>query len=150
MSEGTRNLTQEYWRPAQPPRAESRAMQAETVCTNCGSEYAVGARFCHVCGNEREPEMRIAKHVRIAEMLNLEKIWERIDKICDHTGLNMTALILSVIGAICVLGALVVSVRYTANTVLDWQAVQVWRIQWMLGAIVAFVAAILFNRKKTA
>ena len=118
-------------------------MQAETLCSNCGSEYALGARFCHVCGNEREPDMRIAKHNRLAEMLNFETI-------CERTGLNMTALVLSVIGAICILGALLVGVIYTANTVLDWQAVQVWRIQWMLGAVVAFVAAILFNRKKTA
>ncbi len=143
MSEGTRNLTEEYWRPAQPPRAESRSMQAESVCTNCGSEYALGARFCHVCGNEREPEMRISKHTRIAELLNF-------DQICERTGLNATALVLSILGAVCVLGALLVGVIYTANTVLDWQAVQVWRIQWMLGALVAFVAAILFNRKKTA
>ncbi len=143
MSEGSRNLTQEYWRPAQPPRAETRGMQAETLCTNCGSEYAVGARFCHVCGNEREPEMRLSRHARISEILNF-------DQICEKTGLNATALVLTIIGAICVIGALLVGVIYTANTVLDWQAVQVWRIQWMLGAIVAFVAAILLNRTKTA
>lgn len=143
MSEGTRNLTQEYWRPAQPPRAETRGMQAETLCSNCGSEYALGARFCHVCGSEREPEMHIARHRRISEILDF-------DGICERVGMNAVALVLTVIGAACVLGALLVGVIYTANTVLDWQAVQVWRIQWMLGAAVAFIAAILFNRKKTA
>lgn len=143
MSEGTRNLTQEYWRPAQPPHAETRGMQAETLCSNCGSEFAVGARFCHVCGNEREPEMRISRHARIGEILNF-------DEICERTGLSAVALVVSIIGVICVVGALLVGVIYSANTVLDWQAVQVWRIQWMLGAIVAFLAAILFNRKKAA
>lgn len=140
---GTRNLTQEYWRPAQPPREEVRSMAAETLCSNCGSEYSMGARFCHVCGNEREPEMRISTHSRISEILNF-------DQICERVGLNATALVLAVIGAICVLGALFVGMIYTANTVLDWQAVQIWRIQWMLGALVAFAAAILFNNKKTA
>ena len=143
MSEGTRHITQEYWRPAQPPRAETRGMQTETLCSNCGSEYALGARFCHVCGNEREPEMHIARHYRIAEILNFEAI-------CERLGLNAVAMVLTVIGAVCVLGALLVGVIYTANTVLDWQAVQLWRIQWMLGAMVAFVAAILLNKKKTA
>jgi len=118
-------------------------MQAETLCSNCGSGYAVGARFCHVCGNEREPEMRISKHFRILEILDF-------DQICERFGLNAISLVLTVIGAACVLGALFVGVIYTANTVLDWQAVQVWRIQWMLGALVAFVAAILMNKKKTA
>jgi uncharacterized membrane protein YvbJ len=118
-------------------------MQAETLCSNCGSEYAVGARFCHVCGNEREPDMRISRHARISEILNF-------DQICERTGLNAVALVVSIIGVICVIGALLVGVIYSANTVLDWQAVQVWRIQWMLGAIVAFLAAILFNRQKTA
>jgi positive regulator of sigma E activity len=118
-------------------------MQAETLCSNCGSEFAVGARFCHVCGNEREPEMRISRHARIGEILNF-------DEICERTGLSAVALVVSIIGVICVVGALLVGVIYSANTVLDWQAVQVWRIQWMLGAIVAFLAAILFNRKKAA
>lgn len=143
MSEVARNATQEYWRPAQPPRADMRGMESETLCTNCGSEYAVGARFCHVCGNEREPEMRISKHSRFAEILNF-------DQVCERLGLSAASLVLMVIGFACVLGALLVGVIYTANTVLDWQAVQMWRIQWMLGALVAFVAAILLNRKKAA
>jgi hypothetical protein len=35
---------------------------------------------------------------------------------------------------------------FTATTVLDWQAVQVWRIEWLLAAAVAFLAAILLKR----
>ncbi len=143
MSEAARNATQEYWRPAQPPRTEMRGIEAETLCSNCGSEYAVGARFCHVCGNEREPEMRISKRPRIAEVINF-------DQVCERLGLSAASLVLMVIGFCCVLGALLVGIIYTANTVLDWQAVQAWRIQWMLGALVAFVAAILLNKKKAA
>ena len=34
---------------------------------------------------------------------------------------------------------------YTAATVLDWQAVQIWRIEWLLAAIAAFLAGILLR-----
>jgi hypothetical protein len=36
-------------------------------------------------------------------------------------------------------------VIYSANTVAEFQAVQSWRMEWMLAAIVALVAAILFK-----
>ncbi len=143
MSEEARNLTQEYWRPVQAPRMEMRGMEAETLCSACGSEFAMGARFCHVCGNEREPEMRVARASRLTSILDF-------DQLCERLNLTAAAFVLMVIGAGCVLGALLVGLVYTANTVLDWQAVQVWRIQWMLGALVAFVGAILLNKKKAA
>ncbi len=118
-------------------------MGAETLCSNCGSEYAIGARFCHVCGNEREPEMNLSKRSRILDLIDF-------DQLCERLGLNAVALVLTVFGFGCVLGAVLVGLVYTANTVLDWQAVQIWRIEWMLGAIVAFAAAILLNKKKSS
>ena len=143
MSDGVRNITQEYWRPVQPPQVEVRSMGAETLCNNCGSEYAVGARFCHVCGNEREPEMNLSKRSRILDLIDFDQISERL-------GLSAVALVFTFIGMGCVLGAILVGLVYTANTVLDWQAVQIWRVQWMLGALVAFAAAILLNKKKSS
>ena len=35
-------------------------------------------------------------------------------------------------------GALTVSVFFSARTVLDWQAIQLWRIEWLLAAVAAF------------
>ncbi len=143
MSDGVRNITQEYWRPVQPPQTELTSTGAETLCNNCGSEYAVGARFCHVCGNEREPEMSLSRRSPLIDLIDF-------DRLCERLGLSAVALVLTFVGFGCVLGAILVGLIYTANTVLDWQAVQVWRIQWMLGALVAFVAAILLNRKRSA
>ena len=143
MSESARNMTQEYWRPVQPPQAEIRSMAAEMLCSNCGSEFAVGARFCHVCGNEREPMVRVSPQSRLAEWLNFTNISQRFS-------LSAAALVCAALGIGCILGAIFVGLIYSANTVLDWQAVQVWRIQWILASLVAFVAAILFNNKKTA
>jgi len=45
-----------------------------------------------------------------------------------------------------VIAAISVGFIYSANTLVDWQAVQTWRIEWMLAAIVAFVAGILLKR----
>lgn len=143
MSDGVRNITQEYWRPVQPPQTETiRTLGAETLCNNCGSEYAVGARFCHVCGNEREPETNLNRRSRIIDLIDFGQI-------CERLGLSPIALVFTFVGFFFVLAALVVGLAYTANTVLDWQAVQIWRIQWMLGALIAFAAAILLNKKKT-
>jgi hypothetical protein len=143
MSDGVRNITQEYWRPVQPPQTEIRSVAAETLCSNCGSEFALGARFCHVCGNEREPETTLNARSRIIDFINF-------DQICERLGLSVIALVFTFVGFGCVIGALTVGLIYTANTVLDWQAIQTWRIEWMLGALVAFAAAILLNKKKSA
>ena len=142
MSDGVRNITQEYWRPVQPPNTELRGIGTEMLCSNCGSEFAIGARFCHVCGNERAPETNASRTSQLIDLIDFEQL-------CERSGLNGIALILTFVGFGCVLGAILVGLVYTANTVLDWQAVQVWRIEWMLGALVAFVAAILLNKKKT-
>jgi hypothetical protein len=47
---------------------------------------------------------------------------------------------------LCVVGALAVSVFFSARTVLDWQAIQLWRIEWLLAAVAAFVAGCLLKR----
>ncbi len=141
MSEIARNINQEYWRPAQPPRTmmNSNALVSEAVCTNCGTEYAMGARFCHVCGADREPQMGLGKSKGFAHFMDFDQIRERL-------GLSSASLVLLFVGCACVLAALLVGLIYTANTVLDWQAVQIWRIEWMLAALVSFAAAILLKK----
>jgi hypothetical protein len=49
-------------------------------------------------------------------------------------------------GITCVLAAVLVGFIFSANTVLDWQAVQLWRIEWLLAAAAAFLAGILLKR----
>jgi cytosine/uracil/thiamine/allantoin permease len=48
-------------------------------------------------------------------------------------------------GVVCALAAVGTGLIYTATTVLDWQAVQIWRVEWLLAAIVAFLAGILLK-----
>jgi len=47
---------------------------------------------------------------------------------------------------ICVAGAVGVGLIFTVQTTLDWQAVQVWRIEWLLGASASFLAGILLKK----
>ena len=74
-----------------------------------------------------------------ARHLEFQRIKERI-------GLPTIALIAFLIGIACAIAAILVGFIFSANTVLDWQAVQVWRIQWLLASVAAFLAGILLKR----
>jgi hypothetical protein len=65
-------------------------------------------------------------------------------------GLGTASLLAFVVGIACIVGALFTGVVYTAATVLDWQAVQIWRLEWLLGAAVAFIAGILLKRTQAS
>jgi hypothetical protein len=47
---------------------------------------------------------------------------------------------------LCVVGALSVSVFFSARTLLDWQAIQLWRIEWLLAAVAAFAAGCVLKK----
>jgi hypothetical protein len=61
-------------------------------------------------------------------------------------GLTTPAVVAFLIGAFCILGALSVSLFFSVRTVLDWQAIQLWRIEWLLAAVAAFVAGLLLKK----
>jgi cytosine/uracil/thiamine/allantoin permease len=63
-------------------------------------------------------------------------------------GLSTAAFIAFLVGIVCMVGAIGVGVIFGARTVLDWQAVQLWRIEWLLGAVAAFVAGCLLKQAK--
>jgi len=44
-------------------------------------------------------------------------------------------------------GAISVGWVYSAQTLSDFQAIQLWRIEWLLGAAAAFLAGILLKRE---
>jgi hypothetical protein len=112
------------------------------VCDRCGNEFVVGARFCHVCGETRGALGRasggVGRYLRpFADFLNGVK---------QGTGLGAVSLVAFAAGLACIFAAVFLGFFYTVGTVLDWQAVQVWRLEWLLGAAVAFIAGILFKR----
>jgi len=137
MPDALDNMAQEYWRPAR--NTNINVMATEVACPNCGTDYTVGARFCHVCGSEREPQVGASRQSAIARFLDFHRI-------NDALGLSTGSLVAFAVGLVCVLGALMTGIIYTAATVLDWQAVQIWRVEWLLAAIGAFLVGILLKR----
>lgn len=59
-------------------------------------------------------------------------------------GLSTGSLVSFVIGLACAGGALLVGLL-TAKTLVDWQAIQMYRIEWLLAATASFVAGILLK-----
>jgi hypothetical protein len=60
-------------------------------------------------------------------------------------GLSTASLIAFTIGIACIAGALLVGLL-TVKTLVDWQAIQFYRAEWLLGATASFVAGILLKR----
>lgn len=58
--------------------------------------------------------------------------------------LPAASLIAFVIGIGCIAGALLVGLL-TAKTLVDWQAIQFYRVEWLLAATASFVAGILLK-----
>ena len=62
--------------------------------------------------------------------------------------LELTTPVLAafLLGIFCILGALTVSLFFSVRTLVDWQAIQLWRIEWLLAAVAAFVAGCLLKK----
>jgi len=61
-------------------------------------------------------------------------------------GLPTAALIAFMVGLGCVAGAIGVSLFYRASNLAEFQAIQMWRIEWLLAATASFVAGILLKK----
>jgi hypothetical protein len=60
-------------------------------------------------------------------------------------GLPTASLIAFIIGLGCVAGAVGISLFYRASNLAEFQAIQMWRIEWLLAATASFVAGILLK-----
>lgn len=132
------DMRTEFWRPAEVGRTHFESGE----CAQCGSEFAVGARYCHVCGADRTPAPR-AK-LQVLRQLKARLRWTLVEQFLH---LNRGAAIAFCLGLLCVGAALLVGVFYQAQTALDWEAIQMWRIEWLLAALVAFAAGILLRQQ---
>ena len=144
MSEVIDNTPQEFWRPpiAQP---EAPLPAMVEVCDRCQTEFMVGARFCHDCGAARQPRgnpfadrswTRALEFLHVLEFHNVK----------EWLGLPMPSLICFFAGLGCLLAAIAVGLIYSVQNLADFQAIQSWRMQWLLAALVAFVAGILLKQ----
>ena len=137
MPEVAHDAQNEFWRPpaGQPVSLPSLV----EVCDGCGSEFMVGSRFCHTCGAPRQAPAGATPGGRWTHYLEVQTIMQRL-------GLSGLALVALVAGLACVAGAVATGIIYTERTVLEWQAVQIYRIEWLLGATAAFAVGCLLKR----
>ena len=141
MAGAVQNTQHEFWRAPLAQATDPQPVVGTAMveaCDRCATEFIVGAAFCHVCGTARK-----------AEAASVSGAWTRyleFHTIKEGLGLPLASLIAFVIGVISVIAAIGVGFVFSAATVLDWQAVQVWRFQWLLAAVAAFVAGILLKR----
>jgi hypothetical protein len=142
---------------------------AET-CSRCGKEFLVGSRFCHACGARRAQSAVagtgngvlplssrfLAETVTSLRGAAQDFSWSKVSappwlrylhfhEIKRWVGLPTASLVAFMIGIGCIAGAVCVSFIYKAQTFADWQAIQFWRIEWLLAATASFVVAILLK-----
>lgn len=170
MSEVADQTQQEFWRP---PVAEVAGAPAASVlsttaaaCARCGAEFMIGSRFCHACGTQRlEPSP-----FEISAFLQRQMTWLRTAKsdlikgnfevpgwlrylhfheIKRWIGLPTAAFVAFMVGLGCVAGAIGVGLVYKASNMAEFQAVQLWRIEWLLAATASFVAGILLRKSSS-
>jgi hypothetical protein len=176
MSEVMHEAQQEFWRPpslaAREPMASAITAPAMAeICPRCSTEFLLGSHFCHTCGASRPLAAGAVEHSeaaqissfldstvsdvrwlasRTARMLSAIEFptWLRylhFHEIKRWIGLPTASLIAFVIGMACTAGAILVGLL-TAKTLVDWQAIQFYRAEWLLAATAAFVAGILLKR----
>src|SRR5271165_2601786 len=138
MAEVVEQAQNEFWRPPIAVSEGTVSHGLSETCDGCGTEFIVDSRFCHSCGTRR-PEAHETRSLEIPGLSELAALGERF-------GLTKPALAAFLFGMLCLLGALSVGIIFTARTALDWQAIQLWRIEWLLAAIAGFAAGTLLRK----
>jgi hypothetical protein len=140
MSEVVREAQHEFWRPPVAPIEAATPGRAE-VCDGCATEFMVGSLFCHVCGASRAARAGAPHWAIYLEFHNLKRA----------LGLSTASLVAFFAGMVClVMAAVAVGFIYSVQTFNDFQAVQLYRMQWLLGAIAAFAAGLLLKKTPDA
>jgi hypothetical protein len=137
MSNVVPDVQHEFWRPPVVPAEAARSGLVE-VCDGCSSEFMIGSLFCHVCGASREAHTATAAHWTL---------YLQFHSIKRALGLSTASLVAFLVGLACLaMAAVAVSMIYNVQTFNDFQAVQLYRMQWLLGAIAAFAAGLLLKK----
>jgi hypothetical protein len=175
MAEVVQGTQQEFWRPPSPilsadPVILHPAPPMAEACPRCSTEFLSGSHFCHSCGGRRPELISPATKADAAALAGLwEQVvdaahagvtgWNRIEfpgwlrylhfhEIKKHAGLSTASLIAFILGLGCVAGALLVGLL-NAKTLVDWEAIQFYRVEWLLAAVASFAAGILLKKRSS-
>jgi len=144
MAEAAQHAQNEFWRPPMQAAIDPIGLtdtELIEACDRCGTEFIVASRFCHTCGTSRAGVLqtpRLREKITLAQFTGL----------AEGLGLSSASFIAFLVGIACVLAAAAVGVVFSTQRVIDWQAVQLWRIEWLLGAVAAFVAGCLLKKTR--
>jgi ribosomal protein L37E len=143
MSDMVHNAQQEFWRP---PIVQPTSQALPDACRRCGTEFMVGAAFCHICGMGRHRSVAPAsvnwtKHFAFLKALEFSSVQKWF-------GLPLVSLCAFLIGTAFLIVALAQGFR-TVQDFSDFEAIQLWRIQWLMAACAAFLAGILLKSRRS-
>jgi hypothetical protein len=147
MSEVIHDTQNDFWRPPAAGHAVQVAVPVISptmveACDGCETEFMVGARFCYLCGATRRAQTSPVLTTGWTRYFEFNFIKRRL-------GLPVASLIAFLVGLGCLLAAAFVGSIYAVQNSADFQAIQLWRMQWLLASIAFFVAAILLKRSGT-
>jgi ribosomal protein L37E len=144
MSDLVHDVQHEFWRPpANQPATEPALADA---CRRCGTEFMVGAAFCHICGSGRHhasanPARSWMKYFEFVRALDFARAR-------NWFGLPLPSLCAFLAGVVFLIVALTMGLM-SVHDYSDFEAIQLWRMQWLMVAIAAFVAGILLKSPKS-
>src|SRR5262249_48281437 len=131
----------EFWKPAASTRTEDGVVSPH--CESCGAECVPDSLYCHICGSDRQAavDTEAARHVpavvrfasRVVVRLashSVVRLSSRIALLRDSLGQTNASLGALFAGCFCLVAAGVIGFFFSATKLLDWQAVQLWRIEW--------------------
>lgn len=149
MSEVVPDTHQEFWRPPTVSHTTMSSPISAVVstfresCPDCHSEFVPSARFCYLCGAGRrdvkETPAAWLGSLRFLQIFGFQHIKQSI-------GLPLPSLVGLLVGIGCLVAALAVGSVIRSQTAPEFQVLQLLRIEWLLGAIAAFLAGILLYR----
>ena len=142
MSDVVNDAPHEFWRPPMVQQVASVPAMVE-LCDGCGTEFMVGAGFCHACGASRQQATSTTERSWL-------RVWEALEflefqNVKRRLGLPMASLIAFLVGVGCLLAVVAAGLVYSVQNLADFQALQSYRMQWLLAAVAAFVAGILLK-----
>ena len=115
---------QEYWRPPNPEVVRLvQPVSMDAICSHCGAEYPVGARFCHIFGSDRDPRPALVLGpMSFADFLDMAILRQRL-------GLSVPCLIFFLVGMTCMAAAVLPGFSSRADALAQSRAIQVWRVE---------------------
>jgi hypothetical protein len=106
----------------------------------------VGAAFCHICGQGRH---HASGHSGAGWTKNLGFFRAlEFGRVEGWFGLPFASLCAFLLGLAFVIAALTMAF-ISVHDLSDFEAIQLWRIQWLMAACAAFLAGILLKSRKS-